>query len=237
MYKKISIENNRGIKSFSLEDFRQINLIYGKNNTCKTTILESLYIMGSPSKPETLLRVNSKRGINTVNSEIWKTFFYKNDISKSIKIFSEFTDKEKREIEINIRKNIELKDTFEGLNIRAIQLKDLEQTPRVINVGVTTSSGNLEYINSRENIKEIPRTWESYYLGLEEILNEVHNNLSILIIKKQFDTIVKILKNIEPNLVQIFLVPPKFIYVDIGCDTLYPLNCLSISFVYTLHII
>lgn len=236
MYKRLSIENSRGIKKFSLEDFKQVNLIYGKNNTCKTTILESLYMLSSPSKSDNPLRINAKRGINAINSDIWKSFFYKHDISKSIKISSDFYNKEQREIEITIKKNPNLRDNFEGLNIKAFEVKE-DNNPKVINIGITTSKGNIEYINSREYIKEIHKTWVNHYLGLEDILNEININLSTLIVKKKLDYIVNILKNIEPDLLQILLVPPKFIYVDTGFDSLQPLNSLGSSFTHALHII
>lgn len=237
MYKKVSIENSRGIKNFSLDDFQQVNLIYGKNNTCKTTILEALYTLGSPSRSDNALRVNSNRCVKIVNAEIWKSFFYKNDISKPIRFFTELKTKEKREVEITIRRFSELKDAFEGLNIRAIQLKDGEKTPRIINTGTTTATGSLDYITSREYIPDIPKIWINTSSGLEDILNEVHINLSTLIVKKLLDNIIRALKNIEPNLVQIHLIPEDLIYVDVGVENLYPVSYLGTGFVRALHII
>ncbi len=40
----LEIENYRGIKQAKLTDFRDINVIVGKNNTGKSTILESIYL-------------------------------------------------------------------------------------------------------------------------------------------------------------------------------------------------
>lgn len=237
MYKKVSIENSRGIKSFSLDDFQTVNVIYGKTNTCKTTILEALYNLGSPTKCDNFLRFNSNRSVKIVNAEIWKSFFYKNDASKSIKFFTELKTKEKREVEITIRKFADLKDAYEGLNIRAIQLKEGEKTPRVINVGVTTATGSLEYITPREYIPEIPKIWVNPSAGLESILNDTHINLTTLIVKKASDNIVRALKNLEPNLVQFHLVPENLIYVDTGSDSLYPVSYLGSGFVHALHII
>ena len=40
----LEIENYRGIRAAKLENFGDINVIVGKNNTGKSTILESIYL-------------------------------------------------------------------------------------------------------------------------------------------------------------------------------------------------
>ena len=44
MFKKITIQNFRGIKDLTIDDFGKINLLVGKNNSCKTSVLEALKI-------------------------------------------------------------------------------------------------------------------------------------------------------------------------------------------------
>jgi AAA15 family ATPase/GTPase len=236
MYKKIAIENFKGIKNFSLEDFKQVNLIYGKNNTFKTTILEVLYILSSPSRSDNLLRINAKRGLMSTNDDIWKAFFYKNDTSKAIKFFGELEDKEKRELEITLKKIPNQKEGIESINTRTIQLKNNDKEPIVMNSTIKKIDGHIEFINSKHSITEIPSILTSYYNGPENIFNEIYANLSLIIMKKKLSYIISALKNIEPNLVNISLIPPKHIYIDTGFDTLHPLNYSGLSFIHALHL-
>lgn len=45
MIKELFLKNFRGIKSGRLEDFAQVNILVGPNNSGKTTILEALYLL------------------------------------------------------------------------------------------------------------------------------------------------------------------------------------------------
>jgi len=49
MFTKISIKNFRGFRSLTLEDLQQVNLIVGKNNSGKTSLLEGLAVLADPA--------------------------------------------------------------------------------------------------------------------------------------------------------------------------------------------
>jgi hypothetical protein len=49
MHSRVSINNFRGIESLEAKGLRRINLIVGRNNSGKTTFLESLFLLGSVS--------------------------------------------------------------------------------------------------------------------------------------------------------------------------------------------
>ena len=51
MYSRISIKNFRGIGSLEVDGLRRINLIVGRNNSGKTTFLESLFLLGGANDP------------------------------------------------------------------------------------------------------------------------------------------------------------------------------------------
>ena len=52
MIKELFLKNFRGIKSGRLEDFAQVNILVGPNNSGKTTILEALYLLFSTTRGE-----------------------------------------------------------------------------------------------------------------------------------------------------------------------------------------
>lgn len=72
MFNKIEIERFRGIKHASIENFKQINLFFGKNNCGKSSLLESLFLASGLSNPLLPIHVNFMRGyslrFNSANS-------------------------------------------------------------------------------------------------------------------------------------------------------------------------
>ena len=65
MYTNFSIKNFRCFRDFTIENLSKINLIAGKNNAGKTTLLESLFIHSNAYDPELLLKLLVFRGIDT----------------------------------------------------------------------------------------------------------------------------------------------------------------------------
>lgn len=114
MFKKISIQNFRGIKDLTIDDFGKVNLLVGKNNSCKTSVLEALYISLGPNNPLLFHVANSLRGLTSIkvtggaspNKQLLdgmenslKVIFYNLNFENNISIETNFKDsKEKREI-------------------------------------------------------------------------------------------------------------------------------------------
>ncbi|MBD2502272.1 AAA family ATPase [Anabaena azotica] len=62
MLKSVKIENFRGFKSFELQQLGRVNLLVGKNNTGKTSILEAIQLLCSRNNLEPLRQAMTKRG-------------------------------------------------------------------------------------------------------------------------------------------------------------------------------
>jgi AAA15 family ATPase/GTPase len=65
MFKSIKIQNFRGIKDLEIKDFGKLNLLVGKNNTCKTSVMEALAISVYPNNPVSFEHFNEIRGIKS----------------------------------------------------------------------------------------------------------------------------------------------------------------------------
>jgi AAA15 family ATPase/GTPase len=63
MLQSLEIENFKGIQHLKLDEFKRVNLIAGKNNTCKTTVLTSICAAFPQSDISTLV----KQLINHIN--------------------------------------------------------------------------------------------------------------------------------------------------------------------------
>lgn len=96
MIKEISIFNFKGIKEGKLEDLAQINILAGKNNTGKSTVLESLmFCCQAQATYDPLMRdrneiIRSRRTIKERFNE--RELHYNLDTSHEIKIQLRFTN-------------------------------------------------------------------------------------------------------------------------------------------------
>ena len=70
MFKTLEIRQYRGFKLFNLHGLKRVNLLVGKNNCGKTSILEALEFLISKGNPSVLIRPTVRRGENNfVNEE------------------------------------------------------------------------------------------------------------------------------------------------------------------------
>lgn len=70
MFKTLEIRQYRGFKLFNLSGLKRVNLLVGKNNCGKTSILEALEFLISKGNPFVLVRPTVRRGENNfVNEE------------------------------------------------------------------------------------------------------------------------------------------------------------------------
>ena len=86
MFKDITIKGFRGISDAKFDDFKQFNLFVGKNNCCKTSVLESLFILISPTNPGLPSKTNLFRGIGDISETSFELFFHNFDIEEPIKL-------------------------------------------------------------------------------------------------------------------------------------------------------
>ncbi|MDJ0797434.1 MAG: AAA family ATPase [Calothrix sp. MO_167.B12] len=62
MFKSIKIENFRCFQSFELQQLGRVNLLVGKNNSGKTSILEAIQILSSQNNLQPLADIMINRG-------------------------------------------------------------------------------------------------------------------------------------------------------------------------------
>ena len=86
MFNDIHIQRFRGISDLKFEDFKQFNLFIGKNNCCKTSALESLFILVNPTAPRLPSKTNAFRGMNVISKTTLELLFHNFSFEKPIKI-------------------------------------------------------------------------------------------------------------------------------------------------------
>lgn len=77
MYRRVRVENFRGIPDLTVDDLARVNLFVGPNNAGKTSLLEALLLLQSPGAPDITTVVNQARGLLEpfLGELAWNNFF------------------------------------------------------------------------------------------------------------------------------------------------------------------
>ncbi len=62
MLNQVNIQNFRLFETFAMQGLARVNLIVGKNNVGKSSLLEALYLLVSQNAPDVLLKILEQRG-------------------------------------------------------------------------------------------------------------------------------------------------------------------------------
>ena len=116
MIRSITIKGYRGLEHLEMSNLGRINLLVGKNNSGKSSVLEALYLLGSKCSPEALLDVLWPRGefADQTTPSPGPTFdvrhlFYGHRLEREKAIFIAAKEYNDQKYEVNI--NIEELDT------------------------------------------------------------------------------------------------------------------------------
>jgi hypothetical protein len=83
--KNVTIDNFKGIKHCSIDQLAQINLFVGKNNSCKSTILEGIYYSLKEFSGSELRRIYEKRtNVFSGMSELWFNYAKKDELGFTV---------------------------------------------------------------------------------------------------------------------------------------------------------
>jgi energy-coupling factor transporter ATP-binding protein EcfA2 len=120
MFSKVTITNYRGIQKLALPDLRQVNLLVGKNNCGKTSILETLFLLSNPGNAPLAVLVNNFRYFVIANENGWSVIFNNLDVGRPIELSAErSTPREVRQMTIRPHRRSDvlsaLKPSAEGI--------------------------------------------------------------------------------------------------------------------------
>jgi AAA15 family ATPase/GTPase len=98
-YSTIKNTNFRSIAELNLENFKQINLITGRNNCGKTTVLEALFLISGMSNPQLPVTINNFRDLALTSDDNFNFIFHNLDFEQEPQI-STLLDGTKRRLVI-----------------------------------------------------------------------------------------------------------------------------------------
>jgi predicted ATPase len=243
MYKKIKIENFRGISQLQFNDLKQFNLIVGKNNSCKTTVLESIFLLTGPTNPPLSIKINVFRNFNIINDYTWSLLFTKLDTQLSLELYGEVTKpQEKRYLTIKPLKETAIPKPGEQDG----QLGDnSSHTAPVERVNGLSFDYSIKKGNSKELLKfhsdiiwdgknlhkTLPDNYKNSLNGIFIYANygfsDNTRRFNDIQIKKQGEKILKILQKIEPGIQDLSVGSDDILYCDVGFNRLVPVNMVG----------
>src|ERR1700733_9009351 len=108
MIKEIDIRNYKCFEDLKIQDCRRVNVIVGDNGSGKTALLEAMF-MALGSTREMVLRFRQLRGLDgafrgpprQIEEAVWRDYFYKLDMSRSISVTLTGNGPEGRSVKID----------------------------------------------------------------------------------------------------------------------------------------
>lgn len=121
--KSIKIENFRCFKDIEISGFKNVNLIGGKNNAGKTSLLEALLVYFYPHPSSIIglkrIRKESSDTIKKQPKDAWNNFFYNQDIEKNINLDGCF-DNEEKKVSLSISQSLQSKIFEDNEDVKKI---------------------------------------------------------------------------------------------------------------------
>ncbi|GAG76673.1 unnamed protein product, partial [marine sediment metagenome] len=250
MYRSFSVSNFRNFKSLSISDLKRINIIIGKNNTGKTSLLEALYLHMGCMHPELTLKLLNFRGIPGSEASakaIWGSLFYQYNIDSEITLSATYPDNTKANLSISLQQAptslVEIKPPTDGLIEIPEKVTTSAQLPLISERMLaykykhrsteSTRLTSLKLKKSELNLEINPPVTDNPFPGFfipartQLDPSSVARRLGELQVNRKDKPVVYALRLIEPNLKSLSIIPigpVSTIHADTGLTTLLPLQ-------------
>ncbi len=239
-FNDLDIKNFRGIESLSISNIKQVNLITGKNNCGKTSVLEAIFLLIGMSNPQLAINIHTFRDLLLTDDGDFSYLFNNFDFSK-YPLISGQVDSQKRSLEIKA-----IYPTFSENSKQISEKRELTREKLMSNAS-TTAEDSIEGLTLSFNInkkdkfqteiklkqgeiklsRDYKEKLSANFVNPRTIMNDIDRRLDAILVRKDLDLIIKALKEIEPNLLDIRMGARGMVYADIGIDKLVPLNIMG----------
>lgn len=239
MLKRLQIRNFRGFNALKIDQLSGINLIVGKNNSGKTSLLEAIFLLSGGGNAQVAINDNVIRGLEpgvvSTSEHFWKQLFSNLDTGWYIEIEADHTSHGQLTLEISLKQQPNTEFSLDRTN--GTSITNLFDDRSLV----------FQYTNpSRQSVKSHIRMKEQGFEVNQPAINPPFHaimlssrigniqedtiRLGILRRQKQGDLILKALQVIEPKLQSIednssSGIP--LIWGDIGLSELVPLSVMG----------
>jgi len=90
MIRQLYIKNFRGIQELLIKDIGKVNILLGKNNCGKSSVLDALYLLSCPTEPWNFVDINAARSYVRSGPHDLELNFYNCDMGSPIEIEGQY---------------------------------------------------------------------------------------------------------------------------------------------------
>jgi AAA15 family ATPase/GTPase len=239
-YNSIQITNFRSVADLNVKNFKQINLITGRNNCGKTTILEALFQISGISNPQLPVVINNFRDLALTSDDNFSYIFHNLDFNQNPHI---------RAVLDGAARDLVIKPKYAHYNtgdsINNDNIKLVAEKKRMANTDMfsTVDGLLLEFKEGASNkvftseISLLDGGIKITKLYKEKLRCSFHipqahmamlpQQIEKLLINKQMNGVIAALQNIDSKITDIRMGANGMIYVDTGLDKLLPINIMG----------
>ncbi len=237
-YKTLTIKNFRGIESLEIQDLKRTNLIVGRNNCGKSSILESFFLLSGMSNPQLPIVIHNLRDMLIQNDTDFGYLFHNTDIRQPILIDGK-TDGVARKLKITplltAYGSVPANKTLTQLAGPASAIAATNTVIHTVDgLSMTFHNGGSKYDTTISIKNGGVTTVNNYreklacaYINSRTAMLETEKHIEKLLIQKRLEPLIEILKGVEPDINDIRLGAGGRIYVDVGVDQLMPINIMG----------
>ena len=238
MLKRLQIRNFRGFNALKIDPLSGINLIAGKNNSGKTSLLEALFLLSSAGNAQIAVNTNVIRGIEPgapLKDPFWKQLFYNLDMGRHIEIKGYYKSRGELALKITSERQPTTEIPLERTDgISATNLFD--ERSLIFQYRDSVSKKIKSHIRIKEQELEVNQPATNILLPAAILLSRTRHphedamRLGQLRRQKQGDLLLKALQTIEPRLQSIednSSSGTPMIWGDIGLPELMPLSAMG----------
>jgi AAA15 family ATPase/GTPase len=240
-YRSLKITNFRAINSLEAEDFKRVNLITGKNNCGKTTVLEALFLISGMSTPQLPIYINRFRNLMINGDDNFRFLFNELDFSHIPEISAGIND-HARSIAIKPKYSQSIFNTLETEDKKIPAIEPGESIVSTIRA-MTISGMIIEFSDAKtketfkneisfsENQVVAPslykETLNCQFFNTQLSMVQLDRKIELLLVNKQLDSLIAILKEIDDRIIDLRMGANGMIYADVGFDKLIPINIMG----------
>ena len=242
MYDSLHIRNFRGLHELTIHTLSRINLIAGRNNSGKTTLLEAIFLLSGWGNPSLAFTISSIRGISSgsgsleeIGDFLWKPLFNRLLTDTKIAVSGEFKPLGRLDLRISLGQadTVEIPFGHSGTLFQPIEpdrsmltFSFSDATRQQHDAAIRLKDGHIAADTPKLPIG-FPARFLSSRLGN---LQEEANQLGQLRTRKQGELVVDALRAIEPRLKSVednSASGQPMIWADVGLPELLPLPVLG----------
>ncbi|MYB36769.1 MAG: AAA family ATPase [Gammaproteobacteria bacterium] len=240
MIEQLEIRNFRGLHRLSMGESTRLNLIAGRNNCGKTSLLEAIFLLSTGGQPAFVLNANVVRlgdpglqsNVRSIRETFWKPLFSRLDTSQPIEVRAHHREVGQISLEVSLQaaETVELALSDAGTTEAGLHT---EQMVLRYQQGDLTRESSCRLAPSGVELAQqdaAPPFQATIILSRNGQIQEDAVSLGALRTQKRGDLLLHALREVEPRLQSVEDSSASgfpMIWGDIGLDELVPLPAMG----------